>query len=62
MAGGAHQLERGEGFTVTDAAGKITVAEGKEEKLKKWAESLEDLRGSIDMSIQVWFSLFDRGR
>lgn len=43
----------GEGITVTDAGGKITVAEGQQEKLKKWAEALEDLRGSIDLSVQV---------
>ena len=45
--------KRGEGFTVTDDGGKITVAEGKEDQLKKWAEALEDLRGSTDLSIQV---------
>jgi glycerone phosphate O-acyltransferase/fatty acyl-CoA reductase len=45
--------KRGEGFLITDDSGKITIAEGKEEELKKWARGLEDLRGSIDLSIQV---------
>ena len=37
----------------TDGSGTLTVAEGKEDQLKKWAEALEDLRASTDLSIQV---------
>jgi thioester reductase-like protein/1-acyl-sn-glycerol-3-phosphate acyltransferase len=43
----------GEGYLVTDAGGKITVGEGKQEQLKAWAQSLEDMRRTIDLSSQV---------
>lgn len=43
----------GEGLLQTDSGGKITIVPGKEGALKKWAEALEDLRGSIDLSSQA---------